>query len=113
MIPSAPAPGASTSDSRAGHSAGRVKITNQVLNRKPYVRFRDARRLVRDGRAEWVGECQVRLLAHPANQVNAEQAAAGYTEAAAVPVKSAGELKHIPIIGKRKGCSAAAILLSR
>src|ERR1039458_2824422 len=56
-----------------------AKIVNQVENRSPMIRRKDAERLVRLGRAEWVAEDQLRLVfSHPVNQRAAEVAAIGY-----------------------------------
>lgn len=74
-------------------------IVNPILNQSPRIRRKDAERLVAQGRAEWVASDQLRLVAaHSANRANASAAAVGYNNAAAALVRSADELRHVPII---------------
>lgn len=97
----APAARPEAQEARGGKPPGskRVRITNPVLNKSPFIRLKDAERLVKQGRAVWVvPDDQLRLNDHPANRANAAEAAAGYARAAAVPVRTVAELRHIPMV---------------
>jgi hypothetical protein len=89
-------------EARGGKPQGnpkRARITNPVLNQSPVIRRKDAERLVSRGRAEWVAADQLRLvMSHPQNRENAAAAATEYNRAAAVLVRSAAELRHVPVL---------------
>lgn len=56
-----------------------VRTVNPVLNQSPTLRRKDAERLVRLGRAEWVASDQIRLvMSDPQNRAAAALAAGTY-----------------------------------
>jgi hypothetical protein len=60
-------------------NANWTRITNPVMNQSQMLRRKDAERLVKLGRATWVGEDQLRLdLSHPANRRAMAIASSGY-----------------------------------
>ena len=87
-------------DPRSRRNARYVRVVNQVRNGSPIVRRRDAEALVAHGRAEWIGQDQVRLIvAHPLNKAEAAAAAEHYHGAVNRTVRSVAELRHIPLAG--------------
>jgi len=76
-----------------------VRIVNQSRNLSPIVRRKDAERLVRLERAEWIAADQLRLTANAANRTAATEAAIGYDNAAAQMVRSQKELRQTPMVG--------------
>jgi len=76
-----------------------VRIVNQSRNLSPIVRRKDAERLVRLERAEWIAADQLRLTANAANRTAATEAAIGYDNAAAQMVRSEKELRQTPMVG--------------
>jgi hypothetical protein len=77
----------------------RARIVNPILNQSAKIRLKDAERLVRQGRGEWVGDDQLRLiLSHPANTAAHERAAAGY-EWPAGKIVGKPEMRNIGIAG--------------
>ena len=76
-----------------------ARIVNQSRNLSPIVRRKDAERLVRLGRAEWIAADQLRLTANAVNRTAAAAAAIGYAAAAAQIVRSEKELRQTPMVG--------------
>lgn len=91
-------------DTRGGQQTNPnyVRIVNPVENRSPVVKRKEAAHYVSTGRGVWVGSDQLRLvLSHPSNQAKSAAEAEHYDRAVQVLVRSALELKHIPVVCPR------------
>ena len=75
--------------------SSKVKVVNAVWNGRALIRRRDAEHCVSDGRAEWVGVDQVRLiLSHPLNVAAAARARAWEREA--IPISHRDRMARAP-----------------
>jgi hypothetical protein len=76
----------------------------------PVIRRKDAARLVSQGRAEWVAADQLRLvMSHPKNRANAAAEATAYHRAAAMTIRNANELRHVPIVRVQKALTDRSV----
>jgi hypothetical protein len=78
-----------------------VKIVNSVFNGSGYLKRKVAEYYVAEGRAEFVADDQLRLIeSHPKNRAAARRATWGYENV--TRVMTIAEMKHLPIIQRRK-----------
>ena len=78
-----------------------VKVVNSVWNGSGCIKRKVAEYYVEERRAEWVGDDQLRLIeSHPKNRAAARRATRGYENVARV--MTTAEMKHLPIIQRRK-----------
>jgi hypothetical protein len=80
-----------------GRNSVHVKVVNPVWNGSGYIKRKMANYYVAEGRAEFVGENQLRLIeSHPSNKAASWRAAAGYQRVDRIMTRD--ELAHLPVV---------------
>ena len=80
-----------------GRQSVRVKVVNPVWNGSGYIKRKTANFYLAEGRAEFVGEDQLRLIeSHPKNKGASWRAATGYERVDRMMTRA--ELAHIPLV---------------
>jgi hypothetical protein len=84
--------------SRTSPNPNYVRIVNRVRNDSGVVKRKRAVQLVNEGRAQWVGADQIRLVSgDPHNRADAADAARSH-ELAVKRIRRAEELRHVPVM---------------
>jgi hypothetical protein len=80
-----------------GRQSVRVKVVNPVWNGSGYIERKTANFYVAEGRAVFVGDDQLRLIAsHPKNKAASWRAATGYERIQRTMTRA--ELRHLPVV---------------
>lgn len=80
-----------------GRRSSHVKVVNPVWNGSGYIKRKTANFYAAEGRAEFVGEDQLRLInSHPKNRAASWKAATGYERVHRVMTRA--ELAHLPVV---------------